>query len=229
MSPSAASLCAILSTTALMDLVTLCRARSEADAARRLRPPSPTARESSRVSASISCSACSARSTFPRVLGFFQFFAQLGKPPSVSSLGLLVEHLARVAQAGDMDPCLFEIFSSSGQALRRLIGSDFVLRAWPAIPPSQIEHVEFDRRDDAADGRGTRDLWCPLDETSSCRSRRSNIRLLSGSYYVPCSGKISKTHTCSKGMRQWVANSGPTGNSKGVTYANTVRAQTIPQ
>ena len=68
MSPSAASLCAILSTTDLIVLVMLCRARSEADPARRLRPPSPTARESSLVSASISCSACSARSTFPRSL-----------------------------------------------------------------------------------------------------------------------------------------------------------------
>ena len=67
-SPSAASLCPILSTTALMVLVMLCRARSEADAARRLRPPSPTARESSRVSASISSSACSARSTLPSSL-----------------------------------------------------------------------------------------------------------------------------------------------------------------
>ena len=64
-SPSAASLCAIFSTTALIVLVTLWRARSEADAALRLRPPRPTARESSCVSASISSSACSARATFP--------------------------------------------------------------------------------------------------------------------------------------------------------------------
>ena len=52
-SPSTASLCAILSTTALIVFVMLWRARSEADAARRLRPPSPTARESSEVNASI--------------------------------------------------------------------------------------------------------------------------------------------------------------------------------
>src|SRR5438094_10514044 len=45
---------AILSSTALIVLVMVCRARSEADAARRLRPPSPTARESSLVSASSS-------------------------------------------------------------------------------------------------------------------------------------------------------------------------------
>src|SRR5229473_2305757 len=64
-SPNVASLCAILSSTDLIVLPTLCRARSEADIARRLRPPSPTARESSLASASISCSACSARSTFP--------------------------------------------------------------------------------------------------------------------------------------------------------------------
>ena len=113
-SPSAASLCAILSSTALIVLVMLCRARSEADAALRLRPPSPTARDSSLVSASISCFACSARSTFPSFLGFFQFFAQFGEPASISGLGLIVEHLARVAKAGDMDPGLFEILAPRG-------------------------------------------------------------------------------------------------------------------
>ena len=62
------SLCAILSSTDLIDLVILWRARSEAEAARRLRPPSPTARPSSFVSASISASAFSALSTLPAAL-----------------------------------------------------------------------------------------------------------------------------------------------------------------
>ena len=143
MSPSVASLCAIFSSTALIDLVMLCRARSEADAARRLRPPSPTARESSLVSASISSSACSARSTFPSCLGFFQFFAQLGKPASISDLGLLVEHLARITQTGDVDPGLFEILIPARQALHRLTG--FILLAPARYSPDQIEHVEFGR------------------------------------------------------------------------------------
>ena len=46
-----------------------------------------------------------------KLLGFFEFFSQLGEPTPLSDLGLLVEHLARVAQAGDMDPRLFEILS----------------------------------------------------------------------------------------------------------------------
>src|ERR1700722_11316273 len=45
--PSAASFCAILSSTDLIVLVIVCRARSEADLALRSRPPNPTARESS--------------------------------------------------------------------------------------------------------------------------------------------------------------------------------------
>src|SRR6266852_8147914 len=106
-SPSAASLCAIRSSTDLIVLPMLCRARSEADAARRLRPPSPTARESSEVSASISCSALSARSMFPTCLASSKFFAQLGEPAPVSDLGLLVQHLARATQTPDMDPGLF--------------------------------------------------------------------------------------------------------------------------
>ena len=116
-SPSAASLCAILSSTALIVLVMLCRARSEADAARRLRPPSPTARESSLVNASISCFRLLRALDVSQFLGFFQFFAQLRKPASVRDLGLLVEHLARVAQAADMDPCLFEILVPVRQAV----------------------------------------------------------------------------------------------------------------
>ena len=177
-SPSAASLCAILSSTDLIVLVMLCRARSEADAARRLRPPSPTARESSLVSASISCSACSARSTFPSFLGFFQFFAQLGKPAPVSGLGLLVEHLARVTQTADMDARLFEILIPPRQAACGLTG--FVILALACDSTRQIEHMEFDRRDDAADGRGTRVPWCPLDERLSRRSLRSSTRPLCG-------------------------------------------------
>jgi hypothetical protein len=41
-----------------------------------------------------------------------------------------------------MDPCLFEIFSSSRQALRRF--TDFVVLALAGNSAHQIEHVEFD-------------------------------------------------------------------------------------
>ena len=88
-------------------------------------------------------SACSARSTFPSLLGFFQFFAQLGKPAPVSDLGLLVEHLARVTQTADMDPSLFEILVPARQAVRGLTG--FIILALACNSSSQIEHVEFDR------------------------------------------------------------------------------------
>ena len=142
-SPSAASLRAILSSTALIVLPMLCRARSEADAALRLRPPSPTARDSSLVSASISRSACSARSTFPARFGFFQFFAQIRKPPPVGGLGLLVEHLACVTQTADVDPRLFEILSPVRQAVRGLTG--FVILALACDSTRQIEHVKFGR------------------------------------------------------------------------------------
>ena len=142
-SPSARSLCAILSSTALIVLVTLCRARSDADAARRLRPPSPTARDSSFVSVSISSSACSARSTFPSSFGFLQFFAQLGEPPPISDLGLIVEHLARVAQAADMDARFFEVFVSPRQAVRQLVGFVFVVVVLTRNSTDQIEHVKF--------------------------------------------------------------------------------------
>jgi hypothetical protein len=40
----------------------------------------------------------------------------------VSGLGLLVEHLAGVAQARDMDPRLFEILFPAWQAMSRLTG-----------------------------------------------------------------------------------------------------------
>src|ERR1700693_391188 len=101
MSPSAASLCTILSTTALIVLVMLCRARSEADAARRSSTESHGAREFPgqgidflfRLFGELDVS---------KFLGFFQSFPQLGDPASISDLGLFVEHLARVTQAGAM-------------------------------------------------------------------------------------------------------------------------------
>src|SRR6202041_296728 len=48
--------------------------------------------------------------------GFFQFFAQLGKAPSVRELGLLIEHLACVTQTADTDPRLFEVLVAARQA-----------------------------------------------------------------------------------------------------------------
>ena len=46
-----------------------------------------------------------------KLLGFIEFFTQFGEPASVRDLGLIVEHLARVAQASDMDARLVEILS----------------------------------------------------------------------------------------------------------------------
>jgi len=53
-------------------------------------------------------------------LGVFKFLAQLGKPAPISSLGVIIEHLARIAESGDLDPGLLEIFFTPRQTLRRL-------------------------------------------------------------------------------------------------------------
>jgi hypothetical protein len=143
-SPSAASLCAILSRTDLIVLLMLCRARSEADAARRLRPPSPTARESSEVNESISCSACSARPTFPSSFASRSSSRSSERPALVSILGLLVEHLACVTQTADMHPRLFEIRVPARQSLHRPTG--VVILDVVGDSSDQIEHVEFSPR-----------------------------------------------------------------------------------
>ena len=74
----------------------------------------------------------------------FQLFAQIGKPPPVRNLGLLVEHLARITQTADMDPGLFEILIPARQALRGLTG--FFVIALAPDSSRQIEHVEFNPR-----------------------------------------------------------------------------------
>ena len=48
----------------------------------------------------------------PKFLGFIECLAQCGQPASVRDLGLIVEHLARVAQASDLNACLVEILGS---------------------------------------------------------------------------------------------------------------------
>src|SRR6267378_3781898 len=63
--------------------------------------------------------------------------------PSDSRPSLLVEHLARITQTGDMDPCLLELFVAPRQAVRR--PTCFVLLALACHSPHQIEHMEFDR------------------------------------------------------------------------------------
>ncbi len=76
----------------------------------------------------------------------FQFFAQLGESPPIRDLGLIVEHLAGVAQAADMDSCLFEILVTPRQSVRRLRRpAGFMLVALACNSAEQIEHVEFDR------------------------------------------------------------------------------------
>ena len=76
--------------------VTPTRARSDADAARRSRPPRPTARDSSRTRKSRSVSACAARSMSPRARA-------CSRSSSISArrrryAGPHVEHLARIAK-----------------------------------------------------------------------------------------------------------------------------------
>ena len=79
-----------------------------------------------------------------RLLGFFQSFAPLRKPPPVCDLGLLVEHLARITQTADMDSRLFEILIPARQAACGLTG--FVIIALPRDSSREIEHVKFDPR-----------------------------------------------------------------------------------
>jgi hypothetical protein len=103
--------------------------------------PSPTTRESSLVTASISSSARWARSTFPNSFCVLQFFVQIGQPASISDLGPLIEHLVGVTQSRDMDSRPFEILIQSRQAVRRMTG--IVLLALARNSSLQVEHVEF--------------------------------------------------------------------------------------
>ena len=75
-------------------------------------------------------------------LRFFQIFVQLGEPAPVSDLGLIVEHLARVAETADMNACLCEFLIGPRQACRL---ARFVLVALARDSARQIEHVEFGR------------------------------------------------------------------------------------
>ena len=73
-----------------------------------------------------------------------QFFAQFGQPPPILDLGLIVEHLARVAQSGDMDSCLLERFISPLQAA---VGrTRVVVLASARNPTKEIEHMKFNPR-----------------------------------------------------------------------------------
>src|SRR5208282_587084 len=77
------------------------------------------------------------------LLGFFQFFAQLGKSAPVGDLGCVVEHLARVTQTADTDPRVFEILIPARQAVCGLPG--FIIIALARDSSRQIENVEFGR------------------------------------------------------------------------------------
>jgi hypothetical protein len=62
-------------------------------------------------------------------LRFPQFVSKLGELASVRGLGLLVQHLAGVTQAADLDSRLFEILISARQALRGLTRFDIIATA----------------------------------------------------------------------------------------------------
>ena len=55
----------------------------------------------------------------------------------------LVEHLASVTQASDMDSCLLEFLLAPRQAMHRV--TCFVLLALACNSPDQIKHMEFGR------------------------------------------------------------------------------------
>jgi hypothetical protein len=57
---------------------------------------------------------------------------------------LVVEHLARITEAANVDPLPFKILSPAGQAMCGLTG--FVVIALACDLTGQIEHVEFGRR-----------------------------------------------------------------------------------
>ncbi len=73
----------------------------------------------------------------------FQFLSQLGEPAPIGNLGLIVEHLARVAESGDMDAGLLEVLITARQTLRRLAAFIFVVTAGDSS--DEIEHVELHR------------------------------------------------------------------------------------
>ena len=47
-----------------------------------------------------------------KFLGFIEYLTQFGKPASVRDLSLIVEHLARIAQASNMNARLVEILGA---------------------------------------------------------------------------------------------------------------------
>ena len=81
-----------------MALVTLSLARSAWDAARRSRPPRPTALASSLVRKSISCLALPIRARSLLSLGLAKLAPEALEPGPVCRLGCRVEHLAGIAE-----------------------------------------------------------------------------------------------------------------------------------
>ena len=78
--------------------VTPDRARSDADPARRPRPPRPTARDSSRRRKSRSASACSSRMWSRRTRACSMSSSISGESPAVGGPGFGVQHLAGIAE-----------------------------------------------------------------------------------------------------------------------------------
>ena len=104
------------------------RARSDADAARRSRPPKPNACASSRTRKSRSASGLCGPLGVPVGAGLLDVVFDLGEASTVGVLGSRVDHLARVAERGAP-----EVVRLPAAALRTAAG----------LGGDEIEHVVF--------------------------------------------------------------------------------------
>ena len=181
MSPNAASLCAILSSTALIVLVMLCRARSEADAAcdyvRRV-PRRATAPSSARRSL-LPPARRARRFPAPWLLPILRAARRAG----VGKLTLACS--SSISPASPRLPIWMPAFSRSSSPRGKPRAAASIrfrrLRAGRQFHrPDRARGIQS--RDDAADERGSRGPWCPSDERIFRRSRQSSTRPLCGRF-----------------------------------------------
>ena len=191
--PNSESLCAILSSTALTVLVMLCRARSDADAAFRSRPPSPTARDSSLVSASISSSARSARATFPCA---FASSSSSRSSPSRRRYSTFA-CWSSISPASPNPATWIPAFSSASSPRCRPRPPHPRRRRRACSQSHQRDRAhEIQPPDAAADAPGIRGLWYPSAEMLSRRNQQSSTLPLCEKFPRAHSARVPARRRC---------------------------------
>lgn len=99
--PRVGSLSRIRLRSALIRLVTIQRARSECEATRRSRPPSPTAADSCSLRSSISSRTALGSAHIVVALRIFQLLAKIGSSATVLSLGPCIQQRTAITETRD--------------------------------------------------------------------------------------------------------------------------------